>query len=201
MPRADFITGIVLFLLGVFLVIQGAGMPGPAEVAFIEEGGEPGRVPIVVGCVLSFFAVILIVRAAGEGGHRLWPSATLSAQQRVGALRCLITIFGCSAYAVGLLGATIAGWKVPYEAATALFVFLFIVAFDWPDARDNGQVRWSRLAARHPGTASALRSIFGFVSVAQAPYLWLLVTALIQAVVVAAAVTYLFENEFFVTLP
>ena len=50
----------VVFVLGVFMAVEGAGMPGPEQVSYIEEGGEPGRVPILVGVILAVFAAILL---------------------------------------------------------------------------------------------------------------------------------------------
>jgi hypothetical protein len=52
-----------------------------------------------------------------------------------------------------------------------------------------------------PAVASGLRAAFGFLAPRDAAYVWLLLTAGLQAVIVAAAVTYLFEQQFYVTLP
>jgi hypothetical protein len=116
-------------------------------------------------------------------------------------MRSAIAAIGCTAYALGLLGARIGGWQIHYEVATGLFVFLFIVGFDWQDAREYGAYRWSRVTGRWPNFAGKLRSGAGEGMIARAPYLWLIATALLQAVIVTAAVTYLFEQEFYVTLP
>jgi hypothetical protein len=201
MPRADFLTGIVFFLLGIYMIAEGAGMPGPAEVSFIEVGGEPGRVPIVVGSVIASFAFILLIRSVGDGGHKVWQLGGISSEMRTGTMRSAIAAIGCTAYALGLLGARIGGWHIPYEFATGIFVFLFIVGFDWQDAREYGAYRWSRVARRWPDFARNLRSGAGEGLIASAPYLWLIATALLLAVIVSAAVTYLFEQEFYVTLP
>lgn len=201
MPKADFLTGIVFFLLGVYMIAEGAAMPGPAEVSFIEKGGEPGRVPIVVGGVIALFSLILLVRAVGDGGYRLWKAGSIDAQMQTGAMRSALAAAGCTLYALGLLGARIGGWHVPYELATVIFVFGFIVGFDWQEAREYGAYRWSRIARRWPDFAAKLRGSSGDRLVAAAPYLWLIATALLQAVIVTGAVTYLFEQEFYVTLP
>ncbi len=201
MPRADFVTGLVVFVLGVFMAVEGAGMPGPEQVSYIEEGGEPGRVPILVGVILAVFAAILLIRAVRDGGHRIWVGDALDPQARTGAWRSLATAAGCTVYAVGLVGASVAGWDVPYELATAIFVFGFIVAFEWAEAPGHGAALWARILSDRPGIAGAMRSAFGFVSARQAPYVWLVANALVQAVIVTAAVTYLFERQFYVTLP
>ncbi len=201
MPRADFVTGLVVFVLGVFMAVEGAGMPGPEQVSYIEEGGEPGRVPILVGVILAVFAAILLMRAVRDGGHRIWEGEALDAQARIGAWRSLATAAGCTVYAVGLVGASVAGWDVPYELATAVFVFGFIVAFEWAAAPGHGAALWARILRDRPGFAGVLQSTFGFVSARRAPYVWLIANALVQAVIVTAAVTYLFEQQFYVTLP
>jgi hypothetical protein len=90
---------------------------------------------------------------------------------------------------------------VPYEIGTGIFVFGFIVGFDWQEAREYGAYRWERVSRRWPDFAANLRRSAGDGLVDAAPYLWLIATALLQAVIVTAAVTYLFEQEFYVTLP
>ncbi len=183
------------------MVIEGIGMPGPDEVAFIEKGGEPGRVPIFVGTVIALFSLILIVQAIRDGGYRLLQAGTVNGDMRKGILRSSLAAIGCSAYAVGLLGARIGGWHVPYEYATVLFIALFIVGFDWQDAREYGAARWAGIERRWPDFARNLRSSAGESTASIAPYLWLIAMALLQAAIMTAAITYLFEQEFYVTMP
>ncbi len=201
MAKADFLSGIMFFLLGVYMIAAGAGMPGQAEVSFIEKGGEPGRVPIVVGIAIAICAAILLMRALGQGGHKLGASLPVSGEMRSGVKRSAFTALICTVYATLLIGSSIGGWRVPYEAATAVFVFAFIVIFDWPDAAERGAARWRSFERRWPGLAGRIKSSAGGSLAERAPHLWLLAMALIQAVITAAAVTYLFEKEFLVTLP
>lgn len=201
MPRADFITSLVFFVIGVFMIIEGAQMPGQEEVSFIELGGEPGRSVIVVGGIVGVFALVLLFRSVAAGGHRLKLDIEIEGRQRIGFYRSIATAVGCSIYAVGIVGATIGGWKVPYDFATALFIFAFIVGFEWESAPELGAKRWAKISEKRPALAGFLKSTFGFIPPEKGPYVWLFVSAAIQAVVVAIAVTYLFEKEFFVTLP
>lgn len=86
-------------------------------------------------------------------------------------MRSAFTAIGCSLYAVGLIGASIAGWDVPYYHATTIFMFIFIVGFEWQQVA-AGKAR-----------------------------LRLIIMALLQAIIVTSLVVYLFEQKFYVVLP
>lgn len=199
MPRADFISALVFFVLGVYMVVEGIGMPGAG--GFIEAGGEPGKVPILLGLILAFFSLILLLRAISEQGYKLNRKLEVDAAEPSGAIRSVLTAAGCSLYAVGLLGASIAGHDVMYHEATALFIFGFIVAFEWEAAPELGPERWQWLQNKMPSLASSIGAVFGFITPNRAPYVWVVVSALLQAVLVSWGVTYLFEQEFYVRLP
>lgn len=203
MARSDFFTSIVFFALGLYLTYEGLGMPGSGPI--IEPGGEPGRVPVMLGVLISLCAAVLLIRSIGRGGHK-----SPVAEEKTGAdaggrkrgqIRGLLTIAGCSIYAVGLVGSSWFGWPMPYRLATGLFIFLFIVGFEWDLAPELGRNLWVRLENKTPAAARFLATSFGFLSEAKAAYLWLFASASIQAVLVTWAVTYLFERKFYVTLP
>ena len=199
MGRADYFTSIFLFFLGFYIVFEGLRMPGAG--AIIEPGGEPGRVPVMLGAIISFLAGVLLIRSIGQGGHRRWLPDDDGGIRRVGIIRCAVTAIGCSVYAVGLVGSSFFAWQVPYYVATGVFLFLFITGFEWEFASEFGVKRWFWLTDNCPRVAEAISSVFGFVPKSKAPYLWLIVVALIQAILVTWAVTHLFEKEFYVTLP
>ncbi len=203
MARADFFTSIIFLVLGVYLTYEGLGMPGSGPI--IEPGGEPGRVPVMLGVIISLCAAVLLVRSLGQGGLR---SPVIESSEsagddgrRQGRIRCVLTAVGCSLYAVGLVGSSWFGWRMPYHLATGLFIFIFIVGFEWDMAHELGNKRWTWLTNKRPGTAKIVATVFGFLGTTKAPYCWLFVSALIQAFLVTWAVTYLFEREFYVTLP
>ena len=200
MARYDFITSLVFLVVGIYMIVEGLSLPGAG--GFIEKGGEPGRVVIMLGCIVSVFALVLLVRSIIRNGHR-WGGGDVSesAVDRGAAIRAMLTIAGCSFYAVGLLGSTIAGWSVQYFQATALFIFAFIVVAEWNLAPDIGAKRWKWLQQKAPDIAGFLDENLSFIGAARAPFVWLMTTALIQAVLVAWAITYLFEQEFYVKLP
>lgn len=199
MAKADFYTGLLVFALGVYMIIEGLRLPGAG--GFIETGGEPGRVPIMLGAILVTLALALIVRSVARGGHITRAGSTRLLSSSSGWLRSGFTALGCSVYAVGLLGAEILGWRVQYREATILFVFLFITCAEWSDAPDVGLRRWEWVCRRSPSKAGVLDRRLGFIPKPWVPYLWLIFTALAQALVVAFAIGYLFEKELYVKLP
>lgn len=199
MAKADFVSALVFFVLGLYMIEEGLGMPGAG--GFIEEGGEPGRVPVLLGAIVALFALILLVRSVYRRGHRLMDGDGAGAMNHSGYIRSAITAVGCSVYAVGLVGTTIAGWQVPYEFATAVFLFLFIIGFEWDTAPEIGAARWAWVQVKWPAVARALAAVPSSLRGARAPYAWLTFTALVQAVLVTWAVSYLFEQEFYVLLP
>ncbi len=199
MAKADFYTGLIVFALGVYMIVEGLRLPGAG--GFIEIGGEPGRVPVMLGTILATLALALIVRSVVRGGHVIRAGSTRLLQSSSGWLRSGLTALGCSTYAVGLLGAEILGWQVQYREATVLFVFLFITCAEWSDAPDVGLRRWQWLCRRSPSKARVLARRLGFIPQRCVPYVWLIFTALVQALVVAFAIGYLFEKELYVRLP
>jgi len=199
MAKADLITGLILFVLGLYMVIEGLGMPGAG--GYIETGGEPGRVPVMLGAILSVLAMVLIGRSLIRGARLIGGDAQPTAPTWSGWIRSGLTALGCSAYAVGLLGGEIFGWQVPYRAATFVFVLLFISCFEWAEAPEMGRRRWDWLSNRFPAMARRLASEPGGVRQAWVPYLWLLLMAFVQALLVTLAVGYLFEQQLYVKLP
>jgi hypothetical protein len=199
MHAADFWASFAFFIVGVYMAVSGLKMPGAG--GFIEEGGEPGRVPVLIGGFIAVLALALLIRSALAKGYRFSNISTEDDVETAGLVRCAITALGCSVYAVGLVGAKIGGWHVPYSGATALFVFLFIVVSEWPLATANAAKRWQRLSIHWPGLAGYVSAIGAPVPPPWRPYAWLIVNAALMAIVVSALVTIVFERYFFVALP
>ena len=162
MHRADFLFGLVLLALGLGAAAESWRMPRLAELG-VHPMTAPGLVPGLLGLVIAGLAAILLVRAVRGGGWRL--SRGDGAVDTGSARRFAIALLLCVGYAVGLIG------LVPFWAATATFVALFIAVFEWRPGR---------------GTAEHVRS---------------LAVALVEAAVVAAAISYVFETIFLVRLP
>lgn len=199
MARADFLTSLVLFALGLYMSVEGLRMPGAG--GFIVRGGEPGRVPIMLGAIIALLAVILLVRSVRRGGHRLRGVRLTDPDMRSGAIRCAVTALVCSVYAVGLLGLTIGGYEVQYRDATFLFLGVFIIGSEWGFARELAELRRERWTQRAPRLTRGVQELLGFVPAAYAPYVWLVALALLQAALVSWTVAYVFEYQFYVKLP
>jgi hypothetical protein len=197
--RADFFTSLIFLALGIYMVEEGLRMPGAG--GFIVRGGEPGRVPLLIGAIIALLAVALLVRAVRQGGHRARGTRPTDQDARSGTIRCAVTALVCSFYAVGLLGSSIAGYEIQYDQATFLFLAVFIIGSEWSFAPELAAMRRERWTRRAPRLTRLAQGMLGFVPAAYAPYVWLIVLALVQAALVAWTVGYVFENEFYVKLP
>lgn len=162
MQRRDFYFSLVLIALGGGVIVESLRMPRESGYGTFAA---PGLVPGILGAVLAFFGLLLLIRAARAGGWRRESAAPADPDDKttVGALA--ITVGLIVVYAVVLVG------SVPFWLASFLFLFAFVVYFEWQPAAPPKQ------RARALGTAFA------------------------QAAAVAFAVTYLFENIFRVNLP
>ena len=199
MPKADFVSGLVFIALGIFMIGEGLSLPGAG--GFIEEGGEPGRVPVFLGATIAILALVLLLRAIRRGGHRLSTREPLTAERRSAVIRAATTAIGCAFYAVGLVGHRYFGIALPYAVATFVFMLAFMVISEWDLAPQIGPRRWRFLTTRAPALAGGLSAVFSFVPAAAAPFAWLVFTAAIQAAIITVAVTYVFQDLFYVTLP
>jgi putative tricarboxylic transport membrane protein len=125
MIKADFLTGLGLILLSLFVVFESWRMPR-LEHLKVHPLSVPGLVPAFLGMVIFVFAVILVLRSLLAGGHRL--GLSLEAPRRLlsqpGNQRLLVTAILTIGYAGFLVG------TIPYGLATGLFIFAFIVVFE-----------------------------------------------------------------------
>jgi hypothetical protein len=162
--RADLLTGIVLFVLGALVVWWSWEMPRLEE-RRIHPITAPGLVPGMLGLALAFCGAVLAAPAL-----RVLPDAR--GWRRFGALfvspeaaRVAVTAALALVFPLGLIG------RMPFWAASALFVFLFIVVFE----RGFG-------GSPHPWWRTLL-------------------TAALQAALVGGLVTVVFQYGFLVRLP
>lgn len=166
-PQADFIAAWLWVAFG------GAVMIGAWRMDRLESQGAslytaPGLVPGMLGAVLSLFGLLLALRAARAGGHRLrtlrWaldPHAR-GVVKRVGAFLALGL-----AYAAGLVG----HGGIPFWLATFVFVSVFLLAFDWTRRRDAGQTLKGVLfaVAIGAGTAFVVSVVFQEIFLVRLP--------------------------------
>lgn len=124
MARADFITSLFLMVLGIGVVVESWRMP-----RFTEFGtsiwSAPGMVPGMIGGCLALMGAALFVRARAA---RLAQSGETGKTADTAAGRRAIVAFGlCFVFAALLVG------SVPFVVATFLFIFTFIVVFDFQE--------------------------------------------------------------------
>ena len=166
MKKADYLTGLALILLSLYVLAESWRMPR-LEHLQAHPLSVPGIVPAFLAVVLMIFGLILVVRSVRAGGHRLGLNreGVRKALAEPGNRRLLLTALLTFVYAGVLVGRT------PYTLVTALFVFAFVVVFEWRrgmSIREMGRL----------GLAAA-----------------------VLAIVFAVAVSYTFERLFLVTLP
>lgn len=163
MVRADLVAAIAFIILGA-LILYGSWTMPRLEARRILPVTVPGLVPGILSIGLIICGVLLAIRslrAKAEGGWQTLASGLVSE----GARRVLAVLFYILVYTLLLVG-----W-LPFWAATAIFVFAFILTFEvWITSRPR-------------------------------PLLPSLAWALGLAIVTSAAVTYVFERLFLVRLP
>lgn len=166
MKKADFLTGLALIGLSLWVLLESWRMPR-LEHLQVHPLSVPGVVPAFLAVVLLIFGLILAGRSVRAGGHRFgWSGESVrKVLADPGKRRLLGTAALTFIYAGVLVGRT------PYGLATGLFIFVFVLAFEW--RRDISSRELKRTA----------------------------LTAGILAVIVTAAVSYVFERLFLVTLP
>ncbi|MGQ9647277.1 MAG: tripartite tricarboxylate transporter TctB family protein [Thermodesulfobacteriota bacterium] len=166
MVRADFLTGIGLISLSLYVIFESWRMPR-LEHLKIHPLSVPGIVPAFIGMVLLIFGGVLVIRSVRRGGHRL--GVSYKGFRRLlgnpGHQRLLLTAVLCIGYAGFLIG------TFPYWLATGLFIFVFMILFEWEPGMNIA--RWRKCL-----TAAALIAFFS-----------------------SAAITLIFERLFLVALP
>ena len=125
MPRADFVTSLVLVAFGTAMLWVSLEMPR-FEQRNINPYSIPGIVPGILAGVNLILAAVLLIRSIGRGGYRLGGGSGRAVIFGDASKRLAIAFVLAVAYAVGLVGV------VPFWLATFLFVTAFILVFEWP---------------------------------------------------------------------
>jgi putative tricarboxylic transport membrane protein len=166
MARADFLTGITLICVSLYVIFESWRMPR-LEHLKVHPLSVPGIVPAFIGMVLILFGAVLVLRSMRRGGHRLRLSSEGFRRMlgNPGNQRLLLTAILCIGYAGFLIG------TLPYWLATGLFIFVFIVLFEWERGINVGRQKKC------------------------------LISAVLIAILSSAAITVVFERLFLVALP
>jgi len=126
MPKADFISSIVLLVFAVSVVVMSINMPR-LENREVNPLSVPGIVPGFLGVVIGIFALIMLVRSIRQRGYILEINGqkTRAFFIKDSILRAIGTIALTLVYAWGLIG------RLPYLLSTFLFVLAFIGIFEY----------------------------------------------------------------------
>lgn len=155
MPRADFIASIVLIVFGAAVVWASVAMP-----RFEDQGGSlydaPGMVPGIIGVLVVALSIVMLVRSIRKKGYIL----TLEGKSLGGVLksegtvRILVTIGICVLYGLVLLR------FLHFIASTLIFVFAFILVFEWERGKGlSGQ--WKKVLFAAVTSIVATGAVYG----------------------------------------
>ena len=170
MSRADFITSVVLIAFGSGVMTMSARMPRLEERG-INPFTAPGVVPFFLGTIITLLAIVLLVRSIIRKGWNLRLKDGIGAALKDRQLRrLLMTLALTLIYALVLIG------NINYLIGTMLFIFTFIVLFEWKPV--DGDVDEITFAARLKANGRVL--------------LWAGVEAVLAAGIIAAVFQYLF---------
>ncbi|MBJ3775827.1 tripartite tricarboxylate transporter TctB family protein [Acuticoccus mangrovi] len=122
--RADLVFAVLLTVFGIAATVESWRMPTLAELG-VDPMSAPGLTPGLLGVVLAVLGLALLGRSLGGG--EMGETAAAG-----GWGRLAVALVLCLGYAAGLLG------RVPFWAATAIFVALFTFVFT---VREAGPVR------------------------------------------------------------
>ncbi|MHB0898381.1 MAG: tripartite tricarboxylate transporter TctB family protein [Spirochaetales bacterium] len=165
MTKADFVTSIVLLAFGITVVVKSVQMPTMAD-ANQSKFSAPGIVPGFIGVMVTLLSFAMLIRSIKRKGMQeivqKGAAKDLLAQETTS--RILKTLVICVVYVL-LLG------KLWFPLPTALFIFAFIVMFEYD-------------------FKSAFR-----------PQIKKIIVAFIIAVVATTLVTVVFQYLFLVNLP
>jgi hypothetical protein len=133
-PRADLAAALGWMTFGLVVVLASSRMDR------LEQFGAtiytaPGLVPGILGAAIVLLGVVLLVRSVRRGALATLRSPWLpGAEGRAAAARAGGVIVVSLIFLLGLFG------HVPFWLATATFIFVFMLIFDLPERRAQGQL-------------------------------------------------------------
>jgi hypothetical protein len=151
-PRADLVWSLVWIAVGAAIFYGGFAMDR-LDGQHINPYTAPGLVPALLGVAIALMGVCLLARSVRAGGLTVPPAAAGPTNFR----RLFLALALCLAYAAGLVGR-----GPPFWLATFSFVFVAILAFQWPERRARGEVGQGILVAAlcAAGTAAGVTLVF-----------------------------------------
>lgn len=172
MPKADFITSIILMAFSAFVIFESLRMPR-LEHRNINPFSIPGLVPAVLGVIMGILSIVLFIRSLRHRGYVLQTrkqatdseGTSTSWFMKPETIRVLLTVGFCLLYAIILIG-----W-VWYPVATFLFTFVFIVLFEYDRSKlAKQQVKMFVIATVEALlTATAVSVVFRYLFLIRLP--------------------------------
>ena len=148
-PRVDLLTAALFLVAAVAIIYASWLMP-----TYREQAGQiytaPGLVPGLYGIVIALLAFWLGARSVARGAFARKTEVPRAKREGYSNARLALAAALCLVFAVGLVG------RVPFWLATAVFVFLFILLFEWKSG-----VPWSQ-RARPVASALAVAIVSGW---------------------------------------
>jgi putative tricarboxylic transport membrane protein len=166
MPKADFVTSIVLMAFGIWVVVHSIQMPR-FENLEANPFSVPGIVPGLLGVVISVLSLVVFLRSLKHKGHRVGINATVMRNfiKDASMQRMAVTILVCSVYGLGMIG------RINYYAATFLFVLAFLLLFQYRQSqKDRAQGKLIAVSVLQAVlTAGAVGAVFRYLFLVQLP--------------------------------
>lgn len=155
-PRADFFFGLFWIVFG-GAIAYGSWTMDRLEYLHINPYTAPGLVPGILGAFVALFGAIMALRAWRGGAlEAAAPGEPIVAPE--GWRRIALTLSLCVGFSVGLVG-----HGPPFWLSAAIFVFLHVFLFEYPDRHARGEGAWRGLlvaAAVGVGAAFVITLIF-----------------------------------------
>jgi hypothetical protein len=166
MPRADFIMSVLFIVFGIMILVTSIQMPRLREQE-VNPYSVPGIVPGFLGGIIAFLGGVLLIRSIIRKGYllnlnkRTVKNFFLDPSSKRLAITALISII----YAIVLLG------RINYEVATGLYIFFFILLFEWEFKRKIKE-QWKTIVFAlliAALTGAAVGSVFRYVFLVNLP--------------------------------
>ncbi|MFW6138614.1 MAG: tripartite tricarboxylate transporter TctB family protein [Spirochaetota bacterium] len=126
MPKADFVTSIVLIAFAIGVIWMSIEMPR-LEHRNINPWSIPGLVPGILGVIILVLGITLLIRSIKQKGHLIGITKNKTGNwfRKPSTIRTGLTLLLTLGYAWGLIG------RLPYPVATFMFVTSFIIIFEY----------------------------------------------------------------------
>lgn len=153
MTKADLVTSMLLIVFSAAILLMSLRMPTMADRNASPFSG-PGVVPSFVGAVLFLLSLSMLIRSLRKGAPRLFAEdrAGTGTGDRSSWIRIARTLVLCIGYVI-LLG------RIWFPFLTFLFVFLFILTFEY-DTKVPLTAQWKKPLFAAILAAVAAASVF-----------------------------------------